>query len=117
VHATTSILPDVTLDLSARFVDDALAAMDVTFRLDGVLTDQQIAAPTDGGSETTTVQLPLPEEKAGSWTWVEKDAGGWASYPTAANDATARLTEVPPVLRRGLLQLSAALRRQQWEKP
>jgi len=112
VHATTSILPDVTLDLPTRFVDDALAAMDVTFRLNGVLTDQQIAAPSNGGSETTTVQLPLPDQKAGSWTWVEKDGGGWASYPTAAADATARLTEVPPVLRRGLLQLSAALGRQ-----
>ena len=112
VHATTAILPDVTLDLPARFVDDALAAMDVTFRLDGVLTDQQIAAPA-----TTTVRLPLPDEKAGSWTWVERHADGWASYTTAANDATARLTEVPPVLRRGLLQLSAALGRRQREKP
>jgi hypothetical protein len=109
VHATTSILPDVTLDLPARFVDDALAAMDVTFRLNGVLTDQQIAAPSNGGAETTTVRLPLPDEKAGTWTWVEKDVGGWTSYPTAASDATARLTEVPPTLRRGLLQLSAAL--------
>jgi hypothetical protein len=106
VHATTSILPDISLALPPQFVDAALAAMDVTFRLDGILTDQQLAA-----SETTTVLLPLPDEKAGTWAWVEKDAGGWTTYPTAPNDATARLSEVPPVLRRGLLQLSAALGR------
>ncbi|MDQ3934193.1 MAG: IPT/TIG domain-containing protein [Actinomycetota bacterium] len=113
VHATTAILPDVTVALPQRFVDDALAAMDVTFRLDGILTDQQIAAPAQaGGSETTTVQLPLPDEKVGTWSWVENDVGGWMTYPTAPNDATARLSEVPPVLRRGLLQLSAALGKQ-----
>jgi hypothetical protein len=113
VHATTAVLPDVTLALPPRFVDDALAAMDVTFRLDGILTDQQIAPPAQqGGSETTTVQLPLPDEKVGTWSWVENDVGGWMTYPTAPNDATARLSEVSPVLRRGLLQLSAALGKQ-----
>jgi hypothetical protein len=112
VHATTSILPDVSLALPPQFVDAALAAMDVTFRLDGILTDQQIAAPAGGGNgETTTILLPLPDEKAGTWAWVENDPSGWTTYPTAPNDATARLSEVPPVLRRGLLQLSAALGR------
>jgi hypothetical protein len=112
VHATTSILPDVSLALPPQFVDAALEAMDVTFRLDGVLTDQQIAAPTGtGNGGTTTILLPLPDEKVGTWAWVEKDPGGWTTYPTAPNDAAARLSEVPPALRRGLLQLSAALGR------
>jgi hypothetical protein len=111
VHATTAILPDVSLALPPQLVDAALAAMNVTFRLDGILTDQQVAAPRlHGGVGTTTIQLPLPDEKAGTWAWVEKDAGEWKTYPTAPTDASARLGEISPVLRRGLLQLSAALR-------
>jgi hypothetical protein len=104
VHATTAILPTASVALPPQFVTDALDAMNVTFRLNGALTDQSVDP-----SGATTVLLPLPAERAGTWSWLENDPGGWTTYPIAPDDATARLTDVPPVLRRGLLQLSKAL--------
>jgi hypothetical protein len=104
VHATTGILPVVELRLPPQFVNGTIAAMQVAFRMDGVLTDQQISQAGD-----TTILIPVPKEKTGTWTWMEKDQAGWTSYPTAAPNAVARLSNVPPVLRRGLLQLSSAL--------
>ena len=105
VHATTAILPTGSAALEQRFVDDALSAMDVTFRLNGVLTDQRVTA-----KGVTTVLLPVPDEKVGAWSWLEQDDSGWTGYGTAPNDPTARLTGVPPVLRRGMLRLSTAFK-------
>jgi hypothetical protein len=104
VHATTGILPDVAVSLPPQFTTDALAAMKVTFRVDGILTDQQI--PETG---SPTILMPVPKEKTGQWVWLENDEGQWNTYVTAPNDTVARLSNVPPVLRRGLLQLSSAL--------
>ena len=103
VHARTGILPTITLALAPQWTTAALAAMNVTFRVDGILTDSQITTATE------TILLPVPHEKRGNWTWVENDEGNWQHYATAPNDTTARLSNVLPVLRRGLLQLSAAL--------
>ncbi len=113
VHATTGILPPLSLAVPSQFVDAALAAMNVTFRLEGVLTDQLLAAQgtsAEAGA-TTTMLLPLPAEKTGSWSWLENNGGTWSAYPTAPNDATARLANVAPVLRQGMLQLSAPFSR------
>lgn len=104
VHATTGILPVASVSLPPEFTTGAIAAMNVTFRLDGILTDQQIGANGD-----TTVLLPVPKEKAGVWQWVENDAGTWNTYATGPNDASARLSDVPPVLRRGFMQLNSGL--------
>jgi hypothetical protein len=106
VHATTSILPTGSVSLPPQFIQSALGEMDVTFRVNGILTDQQI--PDIGRA---TILMPVPKEKTGEWTWLEDDQGTWSSYATAPNDATARLSNVAPVLRRGLLKLSAALDR------
>ena len=103
VHARTGILPTVTSALAPQWTTAALAAMNVTFRVNGILTDSQITTATE------TILLPVPHEKRGNWTWVENDEGKWRHYATAPNDTTARLSNVLPVLRRGLLQLSAAL--------
>jgi hypothetical protein len=104
VHATTAILPTVVLSLPPQLVSDALARMDVTFRVNGILTDQTHS------SAGTTILLPVPKEKTGAWSWLEKDAvGDWTPYATGPNDTTARLSNVPPVLRRGLIQLRSAL--------
>ncbi|MBV9787841.1 MAG: hypothetical protein JOZ51_06695, partial [Chloroflexi bacterium] len=111
VHAATGILPDVTVSLPPQFTDDALAAMNITFRLDGILTDQQLPA-----TGSPVILMPVPKEQSGTWSWLENDAGTWNSYATAPNDTTARLSNVPPVLRRGLLQLSAALTASQDEE-
>ena len=105
VHSRTGILPTVALALAPEWITAALAAMNVTFRVDGILTDSQ----TTSNEATTTIMLPVPHEKHGTWTWVENDEGSWQHYATAPNDTTARLTNVLPVLRRGLLQLSDAL--------
>lgn len=107
VHATTGILPTVKLALPPNFVDAALAAMDVTFRIDGVLTDQQIGAGTSASA--TTVLMPTPKRASGAWSWLEHDDKSWNTYAIAPVDATARLSNVAPVLRSGLLQLSGAL--------
>jgi hypothetical protein len=106
VHARTGILPTVALVLAPQWTTAALAAMNVTFRVDGILTDSLTAT---SGEAPTTILLPVPHEKHGIWTWVENDEGNWQHYATAPNDTTARLANVLPVLRRGLLQLSAAI--------
>jgi hypothetical protein len=110
VHATTAILPDVSVTLPPNFTAVALAGMNVTFRVNGLLTDQQIPAPEpEEIILQPTILTPVPKLKAGTWTWLERGQAGWSIYPTAPNDTTARLTEVAPVLRRGLLRLSSAL--------
>lgn len=106
VHASTAILPATTVSLPPNFTNSALARMNVLFRVDGVLTDQQ---PPAAGATATTILLPVPKEKSGTWTWVEQAPGGWTSSPTGPNDTVARLSSVGPVLRRGMLQLSSAL--------
>jgi hypothetical protein len=83
--------------------------MDVTFRIDGILTDQQITAHTIETPSVTSVVMPLPKVDSGTWSWVEFEEAGPVSYPVLPNDTTARLSEVEPVLRRGVLQLSGAL--------
>jgi hypothetical protein len=109
VHATTGILPTMAVTLPGDFVDDALAAMKITFRINGILTDQRITAETGNGAEATTILMPVPEETRGDWAWLEYDDSGLTSYPIAPNDTVARLSNVAPVLRRGLLQLASAL--------
>src|SRR5207248_3041042 len=96
--------------LIGYFVGDTYTTFNDVQESGAVETAHQHRTGAGGGNGgTTTCLLPRPDEKAGTWAWVEKDAGGWTTYPTAPNNATARLGEVPPVLRRGLLQLSAAL--------
>ncbi|HYI10876.1 MAG TPA: hypothetical protein VEK57_17585 [Thermoanaerobaculia bacterium] len=107
VHATTGILPVAEVALPPNLVDAALAAMNVTFRIDGLLTDEQVAPGT--GPSATTVLMPTPKGASGTWSWLENDKQTWNTYAIAPVDATARLSDVAPVLRSGLLQLSGAL--------
>jgi hypothetical protein len=109
VHATTGILPVTSVSLPPDFTNDALAAMNVTFRVDGILTDQKIPAGDDA-TVVPTILMPVPQESSsGQWSWMENDEGTWNNYPTAPNDTSAHLSNAPPVLRRGLLQLSTVL--------
>ncbi|MGN6276693.1 MAG: hypothetical protein ACTHNP_12305 [Solirubrobacterales bacterium] len=105
VHASTPVLPGASLALPPRLVEAALERLEVTFRLEGVLTGSE-TAPGPHGETVETIRLPLPAVNAGRWSWAELDAAGWTSYPVAATDATAALGDVPPALRRGLLRLS-----------
>lgn len=110
VHATTGVLPVIDVSLPPDFTNNALAAMNVTFRVDGILTDQKVPAGDDDATVVPTILMPIPQESSsGHWSWVENDEGTWANYPTAPNDTAAHLSNVQPVLRRGLLQLSTAL--------
>ena len=110
VHATTAILPDASVALPPNFTATALGRMNITVRVNGLLTDQQVPAPVPNALQLPpSILTATPKVKSGVWTWVERGDGGWTEYPTAPNDTTARLTEVPPVLRRGLLRLSSAL--------
>ena len=106
VHASTAILPVAQLAVPSALASAALARMAIDLPIHGVLTDEQIAA---GADAKTTVLVPAPSEASGTWTWLENDEGTWTSYAVAPNDASARLSPVPPVLRRGYLRLSSAL--------
>jgi hypothetical protein len=109
IHATTGVLPVIDVSLPPDFTNNALAAMNVTFRVDGILTDQKVPAGDDA-TVVPTILMPIPQESSsGQWSWVENDEGTWATYPTAPNDTAAHLSNVSPVLRRGLLQLSTVL--------
>jgi hypothetical protein len=110
VHASTAILPDVTVVLTPNFTTNALNAIKVTFRVNGLLTDLQLPIPsTEAIATQPTILTPVPKLQSGTWNWLENDDQGWTTYPTGPNDTSARLTEIAPVLRRGLLQLSSAL--------
>lgn len=110
VHARSAIVPDVQLTAPADFVASSLAAMDVTFRIDGLLTDQQITAATDTVPSATSVQMPLPKVPSGTWKWVQSDGSGPYTYPVLPNDTVAHLSASTPTLRRGMLQLSGAFK-------
>ena len=82
--------------------------MNVSFRIDGILTDQQTTAATEDTPAFTSMLMPLPKVTTGTWSWVEADDTGPVPYPVLPNNTTATLTAVAPVLRRGILQLSGA---------
>jgi len=104
VHATSAILPTVTATLPLKSVQTALARMNITFRVNGGLTDARISS-----AQETTVLMPVPRVNRGTWTWWENADAGWTAYATAPNDTTARLSDLLPTLRTGVLQLSSAL--------
>lgn len=102
VHASSGILPTVTATLPPQFVAAALARMSVTFRVSGAITDQVPATPTT----PATILIPTRREPGAGWHWLENDGGKWTRYDVGPNDANARLSPTPPVLRSGLLDLS-----------
>jgi hypothetical protein len=105
VHAYDDILPVTVLAVPQQFVAPALAAMAITFRVGPLLTDLRV--PETG---TPQVVIPQPAEKNGTWSWVQAEAdGSTTTYGIAAADQTAGFSSIPPVLRRGWLQLAAAL--------
>lgn len=100
IHATTGILPVKTLQLPQRFVHQALASMEISFKVGPLLSKikpvpasqvapAQPAVPTASGAATATATnstagsgpaaalaealsyLPI-SEKNGAWSWWEK---------------------------------------------
>ena len=107
VHATSGVLPVTRLDLPASFVDDALSAMEVTFRLDPALTFVQ-STPTQQGEAPeypNAVVLPAPAEQAGTWSFWDQEPTGWTGYGLVPATSDAQLKPFLPTLRDGRLQL------------
>ncbi|MER7167171.1 hypothetical protein ABT336_14020 [Micromonospora sp. NPDC000207] len=85
IHATTGVLPTVSVRLDTAHHHDALARLETGFLVAPVLTD------------AAGIGLALPSESGRRWTWRERDATGWtetddppgpqAGFPT---DLTAR---------------------------
>jgi hypothetical protein len=98
VHATSAILPVVSVAVPPALVADALGRMDLSFRAGPLLTTQRA---TDAG---TALAVPAPAGR-GSWTWTDPSG---ASIPLVAPDTLARFDGAPPVLRWGRLDLAAA---------
>ncbi len=97
VHVTTGILPTRAVQLPARYFEQALARMAVTFRTGPVL------------SEPSPVRLPRPAEHHGSWSWIERTgtaAGDWRSAEIVRANAKARLSGSPPAFLEGWLKLT-----------
>lgn len=127
VHATTGILPVQSAQVAPAYVQSALDAMDVVFRVDAIVADADApatsASPSSPGSPgspwsprspgspaeaNVTVRMPLPWK--GQWAWSEALADGAAHYPAAAAVTNARLSSSLPVVRRGLLRSVAPFR-------
>jgi hypothetical protein len=108
IHATTGILPVVTIAVPQHFVDAAFANMQVSFTIGPLLSD--LVVPQDPGpNDLPALVLPRPSLKNGTWSWRQFDGTAWAPYDVAQSVQTAQMSNVNPILREGLLQLSKAL--------
>jgi hypothetical protein len=108
IHATTGVLPVKQLDLPQQFVDKALSAMEISFRMGPVLTLATVS-PSEGSTApkfTDSIVHPLPTEQNGTWTWWEKDAATrtWTGYGLVNASPDARADTEPNSLREGHLQ-------------
>jgi hypothetical protein len=110
-HATTGILPVKQLDVPQEFVESALAAMEISFRLGPVLSTVG-PAPVQGSTPPpypTAITYPLPAEQNGSWSWWELIAGAWEGRAIAPASPDATSTTTPNSLREGYLQFTTNL--------
>lgn len=108
MHAYTGILPVKQCDIPQQFVDDALSAMEVNFRLGPVLTAVE-PSPTEGSTPPAHPQSivhPTPAEQNGVWSWWEPNAasGAWTGYGLLKASPTATSGPTPNTLREGYLQ-------------
>jgi hypothetical protein len=110
VHAQCALFPVKEVTLAPRWVDDALAAMEATFRTGPVLAATEQVVPKGQTKAETTLLLPTPAERRGSWSWVEGDGkGNWPESPLAPVSDAATFPDTPPALREGLLKLKGGL--------
>jgi hypothetical protein len=101
VHATSGILPVTSVSLPPALVSDALAQIDLSFRVGPILAE---AEPSAAGP---TLLLPAPAGN-GAWAWVDAGSSGGERTPVAPPGTRARLTDAPPAIRSGLLDLKSA---------
>lgn len=108
IHAYTGILPVKQCDIPQEFVDDALSAMELTFRLGPVLTTLG-PSPSEGATAPTypqSIVYPVPVAQNSTWSWWEPgpEPGSWTGYGIAMAAPTATRSTTPNSLREGVLQ-------------
>jgi hypothetical protein len=106
VRAQCGLLPVKEVTLVPEWVDSSLGAMNVSFRTGPILADEPIAA--DGSS---SLAIPTPAERHGTWSWSEPMGGGkWTKgIALSPADAGAVFPSVAPTLREGAIELSGGL--------
>ncbi|MEY9910359.1 hypothetical protein ABIA35_006603 [Catenulispora sp. MAP12-49] len=112
VHATTDILPTATLKLPAHITAPAMANLAVTFHLNPILTTDAPVEDDRVRSGEPAIQLPLPSDRHGAWTWARPETrflegGFWNATDLdvePADDQPLR-PQPAPALRAGALQL------------
>lgn len=116
VHATTGILPQVDVKIGEQFVEHALAAMEVTFHAGPLLsrtTTVTAVGPRgtliDPQAAITSVILPIPSERNGTWDWLQFDGSAWQAFDLQQSDQLADFSNDEAQLRSGLMRLRGAI--------
>ncbi|MGO4291857.1 hypothetical protein [Chitinophaga sp. RAB17] len=109
VHATTGILPVIDVTIPQEFVTPAFANMDLSFHIGpllSVLVSPAVPAPD---TDNASIVFPAPALKKGTWSWQQLSADEWNTYTITPADGTAQFSNVPLVMREGLLTLKGAV--------
>ncbi|MDF2193254.1 hypothetical protein [Paraflavitalea sp. CAU 1676] len=108
VHATTGILPVISIGIPQGFVGGAFAHMDLTFRVNCLLGDT-VTPEVVTKADNTAVVMPRPSLKNGTWSWQQFEGQtGWATYDITPSTPTAQFNNAQPIIRQGLLRLTGA---------
>ena len=106
VYAETAILPTAAITLEPRYVDAAMANIEVTFRTGPQLvTISTVVAQPPAQDDTLAVLMPTPAAQKGQWSWQERQGSEWPEMAIASINEAANLSSVMPTLREGLLKL------------
>ncbi len=95
VHATCGILPTKAIGIPADQYDRALRSLQINFRSGPILT---------GSGEK--VNLPLPTEPGYTWSWVEKNQGGWTENSSIGPASLDAAFSEAQTIREGWLKLT-----------
>lgn len=107
VHATTGLLPAKRVSLDRNQVEQALAALQASFRLGPLLTQIE-PTPAQGDAKPAfehAVRFPIPAEQGGTWSWWERSEEGWNGYEILGSTPEAQFRGGPNTLRDGILRL------------
>lgn len=97
VHAATGILPVKAIDIPANQYLQALKHLEITFNTGPILT------------RATRMELPLPTESNGNWSWLEHDGTDWTAIGDISKTSDrAVFHDSGQVIRGGWLKLSRA---------
>lgn len=104
IHAACGLLPSTSVTLDPQQVSASLGRMQASFRTGPALV-QTIVDPAG-----TSIAVPSPAERHGTWSWSELDDGGRpTTRPLAPLATTGGLPSDPPTLREGSLDLTGGL--------